>query len=179
MTSASNLPLAKDFFDLVERPDAPLYQVTLWPYRSLSKEGFVLVISLVSFAFLVPLMTFIGSTFFWGILPFIVAAVAGLWYAIQRTNTDAKLTETLRLWPDLIAVHRHNPRSPDQFWHAHPAFVKVTLREDTDIEHYVTLTGANREIEIGAFLTPNERLDLFQTLDREIYQAKLARREID
>ena len=94
--------------------------------------------------------------------------------AIQRTNKDATLTESLKIWPDLVAVYRKNPRDEDQFWHAHPSFARVHIRKDYEIENYVTLTGGNREIELGSFLTAEERLKLFEELDRQLYQAKFA-----
>lgn len=171
-TFGRNIESLADFFAVTDRDDDPLYEVTLWPYRSLSDKGFVTIILLICLGFLVPITAFFGSPFFWGILPFMAAAVWGLWAAIQKTNKDATVRESLKLWPDLVAVYRKNPRSEDQYWCAHPQFVKVHLREDTKIEHYITLSGGNREIELGAFLTPEERLSLFEALDRAIYQAK-------
>jgi len=102
----------------------------------------------------------------------IALSVWGLWTAIQRTNKDATLTESLKIWPDMIAVYRKNPRSEDQYWCAHPSFARVHLKRDQEIENYITLTGGNREIELGAFLTAEERLKLYETLDRELYKAK-------
>ena len=161
-----------DFFEVTARKDEPLFEITLWPYRSLSNKGFVTTILILCMGFMVPLTAFFGTAIFWAVLVPIVLAVWGLWTAIQRTNTDATLTESLKIWPDLIAVYRKNPRSEDQFWHAHPSFVQINMRENREVENYITLSGGNREIELGAFLTPEERLDLFQTLDRELHKAK-------
>ncbi|MEO0342423.1 MAG: DUF2244 domain-containing protein [Pseudomonadota bacterium] len=162
------------FFELTARGDDPQFQITLWPHRSLSKKGFVTTILLICFGFTIPLSAFFGTPIFWAVLVPIVLTVWGLWTAIQSTNKDATLTESLKLWPDMIAVYRKNPRAEDQFWIAHPAFVRVNLRKDTDVKNYITLTGGNREIELGSFLTPQERIKLFEKLDREIYRAKFS-----
>ena len=161
-----------DFFDLTDRSDEPVYQVTLWPHRSLSSKGFVTTILILCLGFTVPLTAFFGTPIFWTVLGPIALSVWGLWTAIQRTNKDATLRESLKIWPDLIAVYRFNPREKDQFWLAHPSFTRVNLREDAKVKHYVTLTGGNREIELGSFLTAEERLELFRTLDRELHKAK-------
>ncbi|MEM9717293.1 MAG: DUF2244 domain-containing protein [Pseudomonadota bacterium] len=168
----SDIKTLSDFFEATDRTDDPLFQVTLWPHRSLSNEGFVTTILLLCMGFVVPLTAFFGTPIFWAVLPPIALAVWGLWYAIQRTNKDGSLTESLKIWPDMVAVYRKNPREQDQFWCAHPSFVRVNMRQDTEIEHYVTLSGGNREIELGSFLTADERLKLFEELDRQIYQAK-------
>jgi uncharacterized membrane protein len=44
------------------------------------------------------------------------------------------------------------------------------LKYDTDgpVPHYVTLQGAGREVEIGAFLSEDERCALYDELRREI-----------
>ena len=178
MTAAHNNMIKKAetlsaFFDLTARDDPPLYEITLWPYRSLSKEGFAATIALVAFAFLIPLLAFLGTFMLWGILPFAILALGGLWVAIQRSYKTAETRETIRLWPDLIAVYRENPLSEDQFWHAHPAFVKLHLHKDHEIEDYLTVTGGHREIELGSFLPPNERRDLRDDLDRALHRANL------
>jgi len=173
-TADQNIATLAEFFDLTNRTDAPIYEVTLWPYRSLSSKGFVTTILILCLGFMVPLTAFFGTPIFWAVLLPIILSVWGLWTAIQRTNKDATLTESLKIWPDLVAVYRKNPRDEDQFWHAHPSFARVHIRKDFEIENYVTLTGGNREIELGSFLTAEERLTLYEELDRQLYQAKFA-----
>ena len=38
--------------------------------------------------------------------------------------------------------------------------------------NYVTLTGCGREVEIGAFLSEDERMALFQDLSRQLPPAR-------
>ena len=127
-----------EFFEFTDRDDQPAYEVTLWPHRSLSSKGFVTTILILCLGFMVPLTAFFGTPIFWAVLGPIGLSVWGLWTAIQRTNKDATLRESLKIWPDLVAVYRFNPRQEDQFWIAHPSFARVNLREDTEVEHYVT-----------------------------------------
>lgn len=163
---------ASAFFALVDRDDPPLYEVTLRPNRSLPVKGFVWLISITAILMTLPLWPLLGTMALWGLLPFMLGALALLWYFLQRNYRDAALYEHLRLWPDLIAVHRHNPRKPDEFWQANPFWVKLTLYKDAKIENYLTLTGENREIELGAFLSSDERVKIHDDLRAAINTCK-------
>jgi len=149
--------------------DAPGLQVTLWPHRSLPPRGFALVITITFAMFLLPLSLTLGTPAHWGLLPFLMGTLALVWYALRRSTADGALNEVLSLWDDRIELIRHNPRKPDQSWHANPHWVQLQLHPETGpVENYVTLRGNERTVEIGAFLSPEERLDLYQSLCRWI-----------
>lgn len=146
------------FFVGTDRGDDPIYDCTLRPIRSLSNQGFVWVISICAVMFTIPLWPLLGFTALWVLLPHLLIALGLLWYFIRRNDKDRSLYEHIRIWPDLIAVHRHNPRSTDQYWSANPFWVKVKMCDTKTIESYLTLSGGGRTIEIGAFLSPDERI---------------------
>jgi len=143
-----------------QRSAPPVQSFTLRPHRSLSPKGFAIVIGFTAIMLTLPLLALLGSLAWWGLLPHLLAALGLLWYLVRRNNHDGTLFEELKIWPDLITVHRHNPRKPDQFWEANPYWITVNIRENRNVKHYLTLKGSGREIELGAFLTPEERLDL-------------------
>ncbi|QQA42053.1 DUF2244 domain-containing protein [Pelagovum pacificum] len=147
--------------------DAPRAELQLWPYRSLPRRGMVIFIGITVALVSLPLLAVVGSPVLWGLLPFIVAAIAGLWWAIERSYSDGSVLETLLVWPDRVTLTRRNPRGPRQDWEANPYWVEVCLHEDGGpVETYITLRGAGREVEIGAFLTPEERKALYPELRR-------------
>ena len=156
------------FFD-VERPqEAPLLHLELRPHRSLPRAGFALLLVVAWGFFLMPLSMLLGTPALWGLLPFAVGTLLLLWYFVNRNYADAALLcEELTLWPALIRVDRYNPRGPSQHWQANPYWVRLRLRpEGGPVENYLTLKGAGREIELGAFLSPEERLALHGELSR-------------
>ena len=106
------------------------------------------------------------------LLPHLLLALGLLWYLIRRNDRDREITEHIRIWPDLIAVHRHNPRKPDQYWQANPYWVKLKLRNIRTHESYLTITGGDREIELGAFLSPQERADLKHEIETVLKHLK-------
>lgn len=138
--------------------------LTIWPHRSLSLRGFRIVLTLVGVGLALPLIPLAGTSAAWGLAPFLLAALAALWLAIRRSYADGRLTEDLRLWPDLITVERREPRGAVRRWHANPHWVRLRLLENARIEKYLTLAGNGREIELGAFLSPEEREALYNEL---------------
>lgn len=138
----------------------------LWPYRSLPKRGFVLFIGITAGLIALPLLMLLGSAVLWGLLPFAVLAVAGVWWGLQRSYRDGEIVEDLRLTPDQISLTRHGPHGRRQDWQANPYWVKVTVHKTGGpVPHYLTLKGNGREVELGAFLTEDERLTLANELN--------------
>lgn len=154
---------------------APLARLRAFPHRSLTREGFVWFIGGTSAFLALPLLAVLGSPVLWGLLPFFAAAVAGVWMAINRNQRDTSITEELTLWRDRIELIRHNPRGPRQEWRANPFWVSLHLaREGGPVENYLTLKGDGREVELGAFLSPEERAALHERLSVTLARAKSA-----
>ncbi|NIY72132.1 DUF2244 domain-containing protein [Marivivens donghaensis] len=148
-----------------EGDDAPVAELHLWPYRSLPKSGFVWFVG-GTIAFLsVPLIAMIGTQVLWGLLPFIMLVMWALWSALQRSYKDGEVLEELKIWPDRMTLDRHNPRSRKQSWEATPYGVQITRHEKNGpVEEYLTMKGSNREVEIGSFLSVEERRALYPEL---------------
>jgi uncharacterized membrane protein len=141
--------------------DPPMARLRLWPHRSLTAPGFAWFIGITAAMVALPLIASLGSPTLWGLLPFILAAVAGIWWALRRNARDGALNEVLTLWRDRVELVRTDPRGHRQDWAAEPYWVKVGLHESGGpVEQYLTLKGGGREVEIGRFLSPEERVAL-------------------
>lgn len=147
---------------------APAYRATLWPHRSLPRKGFAFFILATYAMFLVPLFAVIGTKVMWGLLPFLLGALALIWYFLHRSYRSGELTEVLSIWSDKVELVRTNPDGSVQDWEANPHWVKVSLHPNGPVENYVTMRGNGREVEIGAFLSPEERLQLHDRLSRTL-----------
>lgn len=144
------------------QPDDPdgTRHLLIWRHRSLTPEGFAWVIGLAATALTLPLLAVVGSAVMWGLLPFALAALAGLWWAVQRGWKGGGSFEEVALSPARMSVTRHDPGRPSRNWQGNPYWVRLTLRRDGPVEDYLTLTDGRREIELGAFLSPEERRSL-------------------
>jgi uncharacterized membrane protein len=159
---------ASDFSEALSVSDrgAPHLHVVLTPYRSLTPQGFVWFIGLTAGLLCLPLLAMIGTVVMWALLPFIVLVLLGIWIALKRSWRDRTIREDLRLWSDHIELYRIDPGHAPRNWQANPYWIRVVLHPyGGPVPNYLTLAGADREVELGAFLTPVERVELKRLLD--------------
>lgn len=144
-----------------------------WPFRSLPRRGMVWFLASTAAMITLPLIVVVGSPILWGLLPFFAIAIAGIWLALNRSYRDGEILEELRLWPDKITLARHNPKGPAQTWEANPHWVSVHMHpKDGPVENYLTLKGGGREVELGAFLSPEERAELHDAVQDRLNAAR-------
>lgn len=133
----------------------------LWPHRSLTQAGFVWFIGLTAALIAVPLFGILGTPVLWAILPFVLGAIWAIWFALRKNGRDRDIVEDLRLSRDRITLVRHGPKGKRQEWEANPYWLRVTLHETGGpVPNYLTLKGDGREVELGAFLSEDERIAL-------------------
>lgn len=132
--------------------------LSLWPYRSLPKRGFVVFIGITAGLLALPLLPLLGTQLWWGLLPFMIGAIALIWYFLNRSYRDGEVLETLTLTADEITLSHSDSRGRMQGWSENPYWVRVTLHPTGGpVPNYLTLKGKGREVELGAFLTEDER----------------------
>lgn len=149
--------------DSSESPD--VQRMRLWPHRSLPRRGFVWFIGGTAGLIALPLLSVIGSPVLWGLLPFLLLAISGIWFALQRNNRDREILEELTLTPARVTLTRQGPRNARAAWEANPHWVRVEMHEKGGpVPHYLTLQGGPRHVEIGAFLSEDERIKLSDEL---------------
>ncbi|MGB0499448.1 MAG: DUF2244 domain-containing protein [Rubricella sp.] len=153
---------------LADSGDAPLYAISLWPHRSMGATGVSWLMGLVAIGLSIPLVPFLGTPVAWGLLPFMVLTIWLLYLALRSNYRAAEIHEELALWPDLIRVTRTDRRDGTRAWEANPHWVQITLHTDQKIENYLTLRGNGREIELGSFLTADERKALHDDISRAL-----------
>ena len=148
------------------RSDGAEYRLALTPNLSMGNTGFARVIAISAGFLTLPLLAVLGTPVLWGLLPFAGLALWGLWYALQRNSRDRRrLREDMCLTRERIEILRINPRQPEQRWQANPYWVRLNLTEKgARVENYLTLEGGGRVVELGAFLSPEERATLFDDL---------------
>ena len=145
----------------------------LWPYRSLPRRGMVWFIGGTAALIAVPLIGVLGTPVLWALLPFLLATIAAIWWALERSFRDGEIVEDLTLTPDQITLTRHGPRGKRQNWQANPHWVRLTLHATGGpVPQYLTMKGEGREVEIGAFLTEEERRRLCAEITDHLRKAK-------
>lgn len=133
-----------------------------WPHRSLPRKGFVWFIGVTASLSALPLLALLGQPVLWALLPFMLAALAGVWWAISRSYRSGTTLEVLELAHDRLRLTRSDPGRADRIWQANPYWIRAELRPGP-VESYLVLTGdheSGREVELGTFLSPEERVSL-------------------
>lgn len=153
--------------------DGPASKLLVWPHQSLSPQGFVWFIGITAAMFCFPLVAVLGTFALWGLLPFLLLVLWGVWYGIQKNARDLSYHEELVLSEERIAITRHQPRGAPLSWEANPYWVELALHpKGGPVENYITLRGSDRTVELGAFLSPEERLALHEELQGHLVRVR-------
>ena len=141
--------------------------IEIWPYNSLKPKGFVLFLGSTFVLISFPLFNVLGTTVFWGLLPFLLAAFMGVWFALRRSLNDRQILEQLTLSKEEIALIRQNPTGEHKRWVCSPYWAKLNIYEtEGPVANYITLTGNGKEVELGSFLSEDERKALYGKLEK-------------
>lgn len=143
------------------------YRLHLWPYQSLPATGFVWFIGVTAGLLSLPMLAVVGTTVLWGVLPFAVLAVWAIWFALKRSHRRGETYEILTFDRRRLHLQRHDPKRPIREWQTNSYWVRIALRNGP-VEHYLTLTDGKREVELGAFLTPEERVALRDEVEERL-----------
>jgi uncharacterized membrane protein len=154
-----------------ERLDRPVYDVVLWPNQSLTRRGHRIAMGTAAAGLSLPLFGVAGTPVFWGLAPFLLVALGALWIAIRRNGRQLCIEERLTLWRDEIRVERREPDGRLLRWQAEPLRLRLRLHKGAKVEDYLTIAGGGREIELGAFLAPEERVALAAEIESALTRA--------
>ena len=140
-------------------------ELTLWVHQSLTPRGMAIFVLATFALILLPLFGLLGTTLLWALLPFLMIAVGGIWFALNRSYIDQSTREILTVSSALTELRRTNPRKDPLRWDCNTHWVSVNLHPTSGpVPNYVTLQGNDREVEIGAFLSEEERKALYAEL---------------
>ena len=134
----------------------------------MTPRGFVWFIGATAALLTLPLFAVLGSAVAWVLMLFFLATIAGVWRAITANQAARTTEETLTLSDTHLGLLHKPPKGRTLSWEANRHWVTVNLRNDGPVERYLTLRGGGREVELGAFLTPEEREALYNELQSRI-----------
>ena len=144
--------------------------LTLWPHQSMTPQGFTWFIGATAGMLSLPLFAVLGSAVAWVLMVCFLITIGAVWRAITSNQHARSGQEVLTVSNDRVDLCHTRPDGDPLVWKAHRDWVKLSIREDGPVEKYLTLRGGGREVELGAFLTPEERETLYDELSEVIAQ---------
>jgi uncharacterized membrane protein len=149
------------------------FQATLRPNRSLSPQGFFWLM-----AVLWAISLTVGITFLlngaWPVFGFFGLDVLLVYIAFKVNYRSGRLYETLRLTDADFEVKRVDPYGRTHEWHFQPYWLRVDMDDPPEHDSRLTVSSHGRSLVIGAFLTPNERLEVAEALRHALDEHRLA-----
>jgi uncharacterized membrane protein len=141
------------------------WRATLTPHRSLSRQGFLILMTVI-----VGLNLTVGMFFYvigaWPVVGFMGLDVALIWWAFRANFADARRAEHIEITSDELVLRRFAEDRPTHEQRFARRWVRVELEEDRERELIgpLYLRFGGKRTEIASFLGAQERLSLANAL---------------
>ena len=142
----------------LENSKNDFYQIVLWPNRSFEIKNIKFLFGILCIAFLMPILPFFGSHIGTLLLIFSMTTLIIFCSLFIKSYSSGSLKEIVKIDPKEISVTRIEANGEKVFWQANSYWARVKLYPEGQIvENYLTISGGHREIELGSYLSPEER----------------------
>jgi uncharacterized membrane protein len=114
----------------------------------------------------------------WPVAAFLGLVMALIYIAFRINYRHGRVYETLALTRRDLTVRRVDHRGRVASWRFQPTWLQILIDDPPRHHSQLVLRSHGRNLVIGAFLTPAERLDLAGALRRALARAKCAPRPL-
>lgn len=150
---------------------ASLLNVVMYPHRSLSSSGFmVLMAALCGCSFIVGMVFFLSGA--WPVVGFLGLDVLVVYVAFRMNYRAGRAYETITLTPATLEVTQVDPRGRSRRYRFQPYWLAVELDDPPRRASRLTLRSHGRSLEIARFLNAQEKAELARTLRQAIHQGR-------
>ena len=158
-----------------DRNNPIFLRLRLVPNRSLDSYGTKVVFCIIACGFLLPIIPFIGSpigmtlTIFSGLTFYLFLTL------LQKNFQQGNTFEEIFISKNKIIVVHQETNKEKKAWEGNPYWTRVHLDfNNPKLKNYLTLAGNGRHIELGAFLSPDERIELRDKIQNALAKANSA-----
>ncbi len=158
----------------------PLERLTIWPHRSLSRKGFLVLITILA-----GLLSTIGVGFFlagaWPVIGFLGLELLVVWGAFNLNYRASRVRETIETNTETLKIEHTDERGKLAITEFPVGWLRTHLSPSVppDISsryrQRVILSSHGRTIEVGAFLHPAEKAALSRQIDGMVSRSRAAR----
>lgn len=151
---------------------SPLFAALLTPHRSLSPSGIRWVIAFTAIMASIP-----GVVFFamgaWPVVGLMGLDIVLLTWALTASYADKDAFEEITLWPDTLDIRSVSKKGRETSLSFNPFLVRFSVVRDND-DRVIALKIVSREseVEIGRFLTPDDKASFAAAFAPALSRAK-------
>ncbi|MEQ8334828.1 DUF2244 domain-containing protein [Nisaea sp.] len=140
-----------------------LFDAVLYPHRSLSPAGFLILMTAISCCSIA-----IGTVFWmagaWPVVGFLGLDILLIYVAFRLSYRDARRYEIVRLTHAELTIERFVRGRRVLQKQLQPYWLKIEVEEERTGPDRLMLRTHGQSLEIGAFLSPPEKQDFADTL---------------
>lgn len=145
--------------------DADLrFDAILHPHRSLGPAGFFLVIFSIAAISLTAGIGFMLAGA-WPVIGFCGLEILAVWFAFRHNFKSGRMLERVELRPDRLDIWRHHPNGRTESWQLQPYWARIHYESDPRTTGRLHLRSHGEELELGGFLTAEEKESFAEALD--------------
>ena len=136
--------------------DKIFLDVTLLPYRSLSKRGFRNLMFTVSFIFfsIGVYFWYLGA---WPVFGFLGLDVFLLYYAFKINYKSGEIFETIKIIKENLLITRNYPSGKKQTWNLEPYWTRVEILNPARHQHNLVIKSKNKVVLLGSVLNYDDK----------------------
>ncbi|MCQ8186301.1 DUF2244 domain-containing protein [Parvularcula maris] len=149
------------------------FHALLYPNRSLSRDGFRRVLSVVVGVNIVNAVIYLtlGA---WPVAFFCGVDILIVWWAFKLSYMQGRRHERVMLTDDALWISRVLPSGHETRWKLSPYWARVSIDRPVQHDTQLQLIEKGRTLVLGSFLSPKERGELAEALGDALAKARTA-----
>ncbi len=154
------------------RAEAPIFSAVITPHRSLSRGGFIALMTAIgAVSFAGGLVFFLAGA--WPVAGFMGLDVALIYWAFKANYRSAGSSERVIVTSSELTVRKVSHRGETAEWLFNPAWVRLDRQtvEDFGLQQ-LALVSHGRRLPIATSLSPGERESFATALANALAEAK-------
>ncbi|MGO4740923.1 DUF2244 domain-containing protein [Bosea sp. 2KB_26] len=163
---------AGDARERTQISERPVFDATITPHRSLGRNGFRIVMTLVCLASIVSSIPFVvlGA---WPVAGFFGLDILALFIAFKVNFNAARAFERIVVTPLEVLLRKVSHHGKEAIWRSNPAWTKLEREQDEDYGLMgLSLVSRGRSVSVAAALSPQEREGFADALGAALASAR-------
>ena len=151
----------------------PILNIILYPHRSLSPKGFLMLMLCIIF------VSFSIGAFFmlkgaWPVFGFFGLDVLLVYIAFKVNYHNAKRYEKIRLWKNSLIIKKKSDNGRSITWKFNPYWVRLKMKKSQSRSSDLNLSSHGKTISIGSFLSNQEKEEVANTLSLHLKKLRVS-----